>query len=284
MQPSALISVQSLHQYISDPTSPICIIDARFNLSMPEQGQQLYTQGHIPSAIFLDLDKDMCGKKTGKNGRHPLPDREKLAKCLREKGINQDTLIIVYDEADSMFAAHVWWLMLWLGHQQVQVLDGGLAAWVGAGHPLCTQVSDAFIPGNIQVQSPLVPTVNVAYILDHLQSPQMQVIDARAAERFRGDIEPLDPAAGHIPGAINHPFIQNLNSHKRFKPPEQLRQEWLQLIGQTPVSTIVHQCGSGVSACHNILAMVHAGFGITTIYPGSWSEWCADPSRPLQKG
>lgn len=284
MQPSVLISVQSLHQSISNPTNPICIIDARFNLSIPEEGQKLYAQGHIPGAIFLDLDKDMCGKKTGKNGRHPLPDREKLAQRLREAGINQDTLIIVYDEADSMFAAHVWWLMLWLGHQQVQVLDGGLAAWIAAGYQLSTQVPHTSKQGNFQARQTLVPTVNAPYILDHLQSPQMQVIDARAVERFRGDIEPLDPAAGHIPGAINRPFMLNLNADKQFKTSEQLHKEWLLLVGQTPISAIVHQCGSGVSACHNILAMAHAGFGITAIYPGSWSEWCADPSHPLEKG
>lgn len=283
MYPLPLISAQSLHQYISDSTTPICIIDARFNLSAPKQGQEMYSQGHIPGAIFLDLDKEMCGHKTGTNGRHPLPDREELAQRLRQIGINDDTLIIIYDDADSMFAAHVWWLMLWLGHQQVQVLDGGLNAWIAAGYELSTQIPHMMSPGNIQSHPSLVPTVDATYVLNHLESPQMLIIDARAAERFRGDVEPLDPAAGHIPGAINRPFMQNLNTDKHFKSPEQLHQEWQQLIGQTPISAVVHQCGSGVSACHNILAMAHAGFGMTTIYPGSWSEWCADSSRPVEK-
>lgn len=279
-----LISVQELqHIFIESDTKPL-ILDARYNLSDPAQGLHLYQQEHIPTAHFIDLGKNLCGTKTGINGRHPLPSQESFIQHLRSLGMNQDTHVIVYDQQDSMFAAHLWWMLLWVGHSNVQVLDGGLHAWKQNGGEVTSIIPPQPQEGNFTAHPTLAPTVNATYVLGHLQSPDMLLIDARAPERYRGDIEPLDPVAGHIPGAINHPFASNLTPSGRYKPKEELRKEWQQHITNTPVETIVHQCGSGVSACHNILAMVHAGFGMTALYPGSWSEWCANTKHPTAKG
>lgn len=281
MQPSPLISVAELQQAQQTPAGDILVIDCRFDLSNPQAGQQQYAQNHLPGAVFLDLDKDLCGVKTGTNGRHPLPERETLAQKLRTLGVNQNTSIIVYDQQDSMFAAHLWWLLQWLGHTHVRVLDGGLVTWENKGGPLSTELPPARPEGNFQAQQPLTPTVNADQILRNLGSSQLYIIDARAPERFRGEVEPLDPAAGHIPGAINRFFKQNLQADGTFKAPEQLHQKWVQILNDHPLDTVVHQCGSGVSACHNLLSMVHAGFNMAALYPGSWSEWSASPERPI---
>ena len=280
-----LISPQDLQQLFIDTNKKILIIDSRYDLSNPRAGFLAYQQGHIPNAYFLDLGKDLCGLKTGKNGRHPLPAKESFAQHLRNIGLDQDTHVIVYDQKDSMFAAHLWWMLLWAGHPHVQVLNGGLDAWtdyggeLSASTPLCTR------QGNFKIQPTFAPTVDALYILNHLEQPEkIQIVDARAPERYRGEIEPLDPVAGHIPGAINRSFTLNLDANGRYKPKEELQQEWSQYLTDNPLETIVHQCGSGVSACHNILAMAHAGLGMTTLYPGSWSEWCANPDHPTAKG
>ena len=278
-----LISAQELKQFFVKKTEKILLIDARYDLSNPCSGFNLYQQGHIPNAHYLDLDKALCGEKTGRNGRHPLPTQASFIQHLRHLGINRDTHIIVYDQQDSMFAAHLWWMFLWVGHSKVQVLNGGLNAWTRDGGTLCSEPPPLQQQGNIEVQPSLTPTVDASYILKHLHSPEMLIIDARAPERYRGDIEPLDPVAGHIPGAINRPFSLNATENGLYKPKEALKQEWSECITDTPTKAIVQQCGSGVSACHNILAMVYAGLGMTTLYPGSWSEWCANTTNPTTK-
>ncbi|MGL4667019.1 MAG: sulfurtransferase [Saezia sp.] len=279
-----LISAQELQLLFIENVGKILVIDARYDLANPTEGLRLYQQEHIPNAHFLDLGKELCGIKTGANGRHPLPTQEDFAQHLRDIGLNQDSHVIVYDQKDCMFSAHLWWMLLWAGHHKVQVLNGGLDAWKQIEGQLSTTIPSPRQSGNFKIQPCLAPTVNSSYILKHLQSPSMLIIDARAPERYRGDVEPLDPVAGHIPGAINRPFALNLADNGLYKTKEQLKQEWAQCMeGYTP-ERIVHQCGSGVSACHNILAMAYAGFKITTLYPGSWSEWCANCEYPMAKG
>lgn len=262
-------------------THDMLIIDCRFDLANPQTGAIQYAQGHIPGAVFLDLDHDLCGIKTGYNGRHPLPDREAFAEKLRKLGVNDNTLIIAYDQKNSMFAAHLWWMMLWLGHPAVRVLDGGLSAWERQKGALTQDITPPRTPGKMQLRPALTPTIDASSLRAQLGTSSLYLIDARAPQRYRGEVEPLDPAAGHIPGAINHFFELNLQPDGTFKPVNELRALWTQTLhGHSPQNT-VHQCGSGVSACHNLLAMVQAEFPITTIYPGSWSEWCADPTNPI---
>lgn len=284
MHPSPLINAPELAQLISNPTQHIAIIDCSFDLTDTQAGRQLYAQGHIPGAFFLDLDDDLCSPKNGHNGRHPLPSRDQLTQHLQTFGINHNTLVIAYDQSNSMFASHLWWLMLWLGHPQVRVLNGGLSAWKTHGGTLTPQTPPLPPQGNFQAHPPLTPTVDTAYILKQLQSPELCLIDARTPERYRGEVEPLDPIAGHIPGAINRDYNLNLLPTGAFKPTDQLQKEWTQYLANTPIHTIVHHCGSGVSACHNILAMAQIGLGITTLYPGSWSQWCANPAHPIATG
>ena len=283
MQHLPLISAFDLQQLLKQQNN-ILIIDCRFDLANTEAGAQQYAQSHIPGAFFLDLDKDLCAPKTGHNGRHPLPERETLAKRLRAIGMNNDTHVIVYDQADSMFAAHMWWLLLWLGHQQVQVLDGGLTAWTKAGGELTAENPSTPHQGNFAAQNTLTPTVDAQYLLRNLGTPSVYIVDARAQPRYKGEVEPMDPVAGHIPGAVNRPFMDNLQPDGTYKPANMLKEEWTAFLKNHDPQTVVHQCGSGVSACHNLLAMAQAGFAITTIYPGSWSEWCANPDYPTAKG
>lgn len=277
-----LISAHELNELLHTSAALTLLIDCSFDLNNPQKGKQLYDHAHIPGAYFMDLDKDLCGFKTGSNGRHPLPDRQTLALHLESMGLTPSSQVIVYDQDESSFAAHAWWLLRWLGHPTVRVLDGGFAAWKRINAPVTNQVPSPFAAKeNNFPATPQVPTVEAAEILLRLGSPTLHLIDARAPERYRGEIEPIDPVAGHIPGATNRFYKDNLNPDATFKPAKQLAQEWLHFLnGHTP-QTIVHQCGSGVSACHNILAMVYAGFDLCALYPGSWSEWCADPKNPI---
>ncbi len=259
------------------------VIDARHDLMDPQAGLAAYAAGHIPSAVFLHQDHDLAGIRTGSNGRHPLPEREAFAAKLRAAGLDRGRQLVAYDGQGGMFAVRVWWLARWLGHEAVAVLDGGMDAWTRAGFPLETATPTPrqgdFTPGASRVAQ-----VDADAVLANLARGERLVVDARAPERYRGEIEPLDPVAGHIPGAVNRPFQQNLRADGRFKPAPVLRQEFEALLGGRAPQSLIHQCGSGVTACHTLLAMEFAGLPGGALYAGSWSEWCADPARPVARG
>ena len=251
------------------------ILNCSFDLADTDAGERAHAAGHVPGAHYLHLDRDLCGPKTGPDGafrgRHPLPEREAFAARMRGLGLRTDRQVVCYDNQGGPYAARAWWMLRWLGHAQVAVLDG---AWDGE---LTTQAAQA-TPGDFQSGEPQVGQIDAATLLSQLG--RLRLLDARAPERFRGEVEPLDRAAGHIPGASNRFFKDNLGPDGRFKPAAQLRIELQPLAAPT----VVHQCGSGVTACHNLLAMTHAGLGGGLLYVGSWSEWSASPERPIAKG
>lgn len=259
------------------------IFDCRHDLLAPDAGEHAYDAGHIIGARFLGLERDLSSPATGRNGRHPLPDPQRLAERLGSCGVGEQTQIVAYDDSGGMFAARLWWLARWLGHERVAVLDGGLAAWRSVGLPLASGGAGARAAMRLEVE-PRPIAVDAERVRAQLGDPQMLIVDARSPERFRGENETLDPVGGHIPGAVNRWFKDNLDERGRFKPAAQLRTEWLSLLGQRSAQAVVHTCGSGVSACHNLLAMEIAGLQGSRLYPGSWSEWCADPSRPVATG
>ncbi|MBA4341683.1 MAG: sulfurtransferase [Methylibium sp.] len=276
-----LISAQQL-QALIESHKPLLLLDLSFELANPEAGALAYARGHLPGAYYLHLDRDLSAPKTGSNGRHPLPGREAFAARMASLGLSADTQVVCYDAQGGMYAARAWWMLLWLGHAAVAVLDGGLAAWRDAGGALSTETPEppapsAFLPGE-----PLVAAISADALQRRLG--RLRLIDARAGERFRGEVEPLDTKAGHIPGASNRAFAGNLNPQGRFKPAAELRAEFEPLVAPYAAADVVHQCGSGVTACHNLLAMVHAGLGLGALYPGSWSEWSSDPARPIATG
>jgi len=278
-----LISASELAAHIDDPTW--VVVDCRHDLMNLAAGREGYAAGHLPGAVFADIETALSGAKRGEDGvfrgRHPLPEKEALAGLLRGFGIGDETQVVAYDAHGGMFAARLWWLLRWLGHEAVAVLDGGMAAWQALGRPLSTDVP-ARPPGAFSVRAPFVPTVTVRDVMDNLAHGQRIVIDARAADRFRGENETIDPVGGHIPGAKNRFFKDNLQPDGRFKDAAQLREEFGALIDD-PQQAIM-QCGSGVTACHNLLALEVAGLPGAALYPGSWSEWVGDPSRPVAKG
>ncbi|GIX25584.1 MAG: sulfurtransferase [Caldimonas sp.] len=281
--PSPLISAQALRAALASSQPPV-LIDVSFDLADPTAGQAAYLQSHLPQAHYLHLDRDLCGPKTGGNGRHPLPAREVFAQRIGALGIDPDTPVVVYDRQSAMFAARAWWMLRWLGHPEVAVLDGGLPAWEALGAPLQAGPVPPLAPRDYPLRPAGMPMRDAQAVLHALGTPQQCLIDARAPERYRGDVEPLDPVAGHIPGAINRFYKDNLGADGCFRPAEELRAEFLTLLGDAPVQAVVHQCGSGVTACHNLLAMEAAGLHGSALYPGSWSEWCADPTRPIERG
>ena len=260
--------------------APLVVLDCSFDLADPGAGERAHAEGHLPGALYAHLERDLSGAKTGRNGRHPLPDRAALAASAGAWGIAPGTPVVCYDAHGMPHAARAWWLLRWLGHDHVAVLDGGLPAWVAAGGPLETAPGVARPAAPYPAQAEAMPTVQAAEL--QRQLGRRPVIDARAAERFRGEVEPLDPVAGHIPGALNRFFKDNLQPDGRFKPAATLRSEWAGLAADP--AQVVHQCGSGVTACHNLLAMEHAGLDGSALYPGSWSEWCADSARPVARG
>lgn len=273
-----LVLTADLAKHLDDPTW--VVFDTRHDLMDPAKGPRAYGAGHIPGAYFLSVDDDLSGKKTGKNGRHPLPVLAEFAARMNERGVTPDTQVVVYDDMSGNFAVRLWWMLRWLGHEAVALLDGGIPLWIKEGRPLATDVppprKGAFVP-----RPRLGATVDLAFVDRFREDPSIKLIDARAAERYAGLQEPIDPVAGHIPGAVNRFWQKNLLPDGRFKPAEQLRKEYEALLaGQAPDST-VHMCGSGVTACHNIFSMELAGLPGGRLYPGSWSEWCSDASRPM---
>jgi thiosulfate/3-mercaptopyruvate sulfurtransferase len=260
--------------------SPLVLLDCSFDLADPAAGERAYAAGHLPQARYAHLDRDLSGAKSGRNGRHPLPDRQAFAKRAGAWGIAPGVQVVCYDAQGLPYAARAWWLLRWLGHESVAVLDGGLQAWCGEGGGLSTSAPELAARAAYPAVPAALPTVDAQTLLRELG--RRPILDARAGERFRGEVEPLDPVAGHIPGAHQRFFKDNLQGDGRFKPAQQLRAEfatWADAPRQ-----VVHQCGSGVTACHNLLAMEHAGLHGSALYPGSWSEWCADASRPVEVG
>lgn len=283
--PTPLISATDLQARCQDATQDVIVFDCTFDLADPAAGRAAYHTGHLPGAYYLHLDNELSGPRTGANGRHPLPDPELLLARLRALGVNDHTLVVAYDAQGGMYAARLWWLMRWLGHEAVQVLDGGKPAWVAAGLPLEHGATpEPEVPGTLTRHAPLVATVDANRLLENLDRPELLVVDARAPDRFRGENETLDPVGGHIPGAANRFFKDNLAADGHFKPAGELREAFEKVFaGEVPARTVM-QCGSGVTACHNLLALEVAGLSGAALYPGSWSEWCADPARPVATG
>lgn len=278
-----LISAVELASLLNaGPRQHLIVLDASFDLHDVQAGRRAFEQGHVPGAHYADLDADLCSAKTGRNGRHPLPERGVFAQTVAKWGVTPESKVVVYDRQGAMFAARLWWMLRWLGHDDVAVLDGGWAAWQAAGAP--TEESSTAGVQDAPAY-PVKPALMAVVDADTLQSRLGSVclLDARASERYRGDVEPLDAAAGHIPGALNRFFQLNLVDG-RFKPAAELRAEFASVLAGQSVSDMVHSCGSGVTACHNLLAMHIAGMPGASLYPGSWSEWSADPARPIEKG
>ncbi len=274
-----LISATELMVQLKSARPPV-LLDCSFDLADTETGRRAWLSAHLPGAFYLHLDDDLSGAKRGDNGRHPLPDRAAFAAKVGALGIGTRTPVVAYDSQGGPYAARAWWLLGWLGHEDVAVLDGGTATWREASgavdtHPPPMPTGTAPYPAH----APALPTLDAAAVRAGLG--RLNLIDARAGERFRGEVEPLDRAPGHIPGARNRFFKDNLAVDGRFKSAAALRDEWQPLLA---AGDAVHYCGSGVTACHNVLALAHAGLGIGTLYPGSWSEWSSDPSRPQAKG
>jgi thiosulfate/3-mercaptopyruvate sulfurtransferase len=285
MTSSPLISVDGLRAALQGAEPPV-LVDCGFELTDTSAGERAYAAAHLPGARYAHLDRDLSGPKTGADGvfrgRHPLPAREVLAATLGRLGIGPDTPVVAYDAQGGSYAARAWWLLRWMGHARVAVLDGGLQAWRAAGQPVTDAVPPPLNVGPYRAGTATLATVDAAQLLSRLG--RSRLLDARAGERFRGEVEPLDPKPGHVPGARNRSFKDNLAPDGRFKPAAVLRAEFAPLVAGHAPDDVVHMCGSGVTAAHNVLAMVVAGLGDSALYPGSWSEWCADPARPVALG
>lgn len=259
------------------------VVDCRHDLTDPDSGPAAWAVGHLPDAFFLHQDFDLSGPKTGRNGRHPLPERETLQRKLESIGLSDGDQLVAYDDIGGVAASRLWWLVRWLGHPGAAVLDGGIQAWRMAGHPL-SHAQPVPRTGSLSRRASLVAQFDTQRIVAALGTGRHLLVDARSPERYRGEIEPLDPVAGHIPGAVNRPIQQNLRPDGRFKSIGTLRAEFLELLAGRDPRTVVHHCGSGIAACHNLLAMELADLSGGAMYPGSWSEWCADPARPVIVG
>ena len=276
-----LVSPAELAAHLGDPRW--VVFDTRHDLMAPAKGRQLYTEGHIPGAYFLHLDEDLSAPKTGRNGRHPLPAPGDFAAKLNRCGVKATSQVVAYDDSGGSYAVRLWWMLHWLGHERVAVLDGGWKAWMADARPVSRDVPPErkgdFVPRPL-----LGGTVDAAFVDRFREDPSLRLVDARAADRFAGNNETIDPVAGHVPGAVNRFWQSNLGPDGRFKAPEALRREFETLLAGTDPSATVHMCGSGVTACHNAFAMALAGLPTGRVYPGSWSEWCADPTRPVARG
>jgi thiosulfate/3-mercaptopyruvate sulfurtransferase len=277
---TTLVDTATLAAHLDEPDW--LIVDVRHQLADTAYGERVYAAGHIPGAHFLHCDCDLSGAMNGTNGRHPLPSADKLAARLGEIGIDSKTQVVVYDDAQGMIAGRLWWLLRWMGHDQVAVLDGGLQAWLAIGGAL---TQDLPVPRAANfVANVRDSLVDANYVQNFLATSRIFLVDARSPDRYRGENESIDPIGGRVPGAVNRFFRENLQENGCFKPAEQLRTEWLAALAGRSAEQVVHYCGSGVSACHNVLAMEVAGLLGSRLYAGSWSEWCSLPSRPMAQG
>lgn len=277
-----LISTEVLSQHVNDPEW--VVFDCRHDLFDLGHGARVYAEGHIPGAYFVSVETGLSGPKTGTNGRHPLPEAEDFAALLNRHGVTPATQIVAYDDVGGQYAARLWWLARWIGLTRVAVLDGGLPKWLAERRPVVTAVPAPRGGGTVVPHPDADLVVDAAAVLAGIEPQQLLVLDARAPERFRGETEPIDPVAGHIPAARNRFFKSNLNADLTMRGAEELRREFSAVIGEWIPERVVHQCGSGVTACANLLAMEHAGLKGSKLYVGSWSEWCSDPSRPVARG
>jgi len=298
MRYTTLIDADALRELMADvagagntgvsadaPGSSLVILDCRFELTAPAAGRQAYATAHIPGARFVDLNEELSAPPSATSGRHPLPDPSVLAARFAALGIGHGTQVVTYDESNGSFAARAWWLLRWLGHAEAAVLDGGFKSWVAHGGIVSADESTAVAP-----RAAWLPTVNHAWVVSAadveavLGDSRRLLIDARAPERYAGTVEPIDPVAGHVPGAVNHPFALNLGADGQFLPVVELQRRWAaRLAGLAPTDAIV-MCGSGVTACHNLLALERAGLSGAKLFAGSWSEWVRDPRRPVARG
>ncbi|MEO6896204.1 MAG: sulfurtransferase [Caldimonas sp.] len=277
-----LVDAPSLVALLADPARATVVVDTRFDLADTASGERQYGEGHLPGSHYLHLDRDLSTTQSGRNGRHPLPGRAAFARTVGALGIAPDTQVVVLDAHGGVYAARLWWMLRWLGHENVALLDGGLAAWRRAGGTL-TDIATPAPGGAPYPERPsLAPTVDANSVA--ARGPIRAVLDARSGERFRGEVEPIDAVAGHIPGALNRFHRANLDEGGAFKPAAMLRDEFAALLAGRAPADVIHSCGSGVTACHNLFAMEHAGLAGSVLYPGSWSEWSADPERPIARG
>ena len=294
---NTLISVEQLAQ-LKASGKPVMAFDCSFDLMNPPAGHAQYLQSHIPEAVFADLDKNLSAPhgalgedgqvatsvQAASGGRHPLPTRERFSVWLSSIGFANDMQAVVYDRNGANYCGRLWWMLRWAGHDAVAVLDGGLQAWQAAGQAVNAGEEPGHFQSNFELGEPLETLKTVDQVEADLGQTTQTLIDARAPARYRGEVEPLDPVAGHIPGALNRPFSSNIAADGRFKPAALLKAEFDELLAGRDPASVVHQCGSGVSATPNVLAMRIAGFAPTSLFAGSWSEWCSQPARPVERG
>jgi thiosulfate/3-mercaptopyruvate sulfurtransferase len=281
MNERTLVSAEWLAEKLGSPL--LCLFDCRFELSNPGYGRESYADEHIPTAIFADLEGDLSAPRTSSSGRHPLPAPDRFAAKLRDWGVSEDSQVVVYDDSAGMYAARLWWMLRWLGHDRVAVLDGGLRRWRQLDLPL-QELAERPRTGNFMARQRPAMLANIEQVASVVTDNSLRLLDARAPERFRGEMEPLDPIAGHVPGARNHPFMSSVGDDARFLPVERLRYMLDgSLDGATSERTIT-MCGSGVTACHLLLAMEHADLPGAKLYVGSWSEWSRSRDRPVATG
>jgi thiosulfate/3-mercaptopyruvate sulfurtransferase len=276
---SNLIQAEELAPHLGDPDW--AIFDCRFYLVDPAKGEAEYESEHLPGAVYVHLDRDLAGPRTGKNGRHPLPSVEVMAERFSAFGIDDTVQVVAYDTSQGQMAARLWWMLRYLGHEAAAVLDGGLQSWKSAGLPLSSGITTRE-PRRFAARPR--PSMRIDVEALERERTGRLLIDARAPERFRGEVEPYDPVKGRIAGARNHPTASSLGAEGRFLPAEELRARFQSILGDRPIDDVVSYCGSGVTACHNLLALDVARLRGARLYPGSWSEWCADERRPIERG
>jgi thiosulfate/3-mercaptopyruvate sulfurtransferase len=280
---TTLIDAASLRSLID--SSSVVILDCRFDLAAPDAGRQAYLRAHIPTARYVDLNRDLSAPVFAETGRHPLPEPSRLAALFGALGIGPDTQVVAYDEVNGSFAARAWWLLRWLRHERAAVLDGGFKAWLAAtGEVESGEPGRRTPPGPFVADPETTAVVTANELLEALAARRALLVDARAPERFAGTVEPIDSVAGHVPGAVNHPFTTNLGADGRFLPVAELARRWRERLAGRAPADVIAMCGSGVTACHDLLAMEHAGLSGAKLYAGSWSEWIRDPKRPIERG
>ncbi|MBU0594359.1 MAG: sulfurtransferase [Gammaproteobacteria bacterium] len=281
MKFTTLVSAAQLAQHLDDPDW--IIFDCRFTLSDPDSGRRAYQTAHIPGARYAHLNDDLSSAVTATSGRHPLPDPQLLAQKLGQWGVDNSKQIVVYDDSFGSMACRMWWDLRWLGHESIALLDGGIQRWIRDGHPMTADTS-VITPTQFNANIDNSMWVDAQCIEEALLSDKCLIIDARAEERFSGEREVLDKVPGHIPGSINYPFEDNLDMGGTYMSAEELQEAYLDLLNGVDPQRVVHMCGSGVTACHSVIAMEHAGLKGARLYPGSWSEWITDPGRPVETG
>jgi thiosulfate/3-mercaptopyruvate sulfurtransferase len=276
-----LVDVETLARHVGQPDW--IVVDCRFTLTDPAAGRLAYDRGHIPGARYAHLDDDLSRRPSADEGRHPLPDPQHFAATLGQWGIDRNATVVAYDEGSGAVAARLWWMLRWIGHRRCAVLDGGFAAWQSAGRPV-EQAAPSVEPRRYERWQTNAGAVVTTREIAERQAAGDLLVDARAAPRYRGEQEPIDPKAGHVPGARNRPFSANVTSAGLFRPREELRAELAELLGGRDPSRLIAMCGSGVTACHLLLALEAAGLRGARLYAGSWSEWIRDPARPIKTG